>query len=162
MRFQPHIGRGSGPRSSLLALPALCVAFAALAPGALAGGPAQAARALDGYDNASLHYVRAAGSTLYEEGTAVGALPGRVTAALHVGATFSGSFTIFTRNGEIRGHGTAKPHPYRDGIESFAGTAYINGGTGTYVHAHGRGGLYGTYDQRNYKVVLQMRGTFSY
>ena len=43
-----------------------------------------------------------------------------------------------------------------------SGTAYITGGTGRYAHAHGRGGMYGTYNQRNYEVVLQTRGTFSY
>jgi hypothetical protein len=148
--------------ATLLSFGALLMATPTVAIGAQGGAPARAARSLNGYDNARLHYVKASGNTLYEEGSATGALPGRVTAALHVSATFGGSFTIYTRYGQIRGNGSATPHPYRSGIESFSGTAYITGGTGRYAHAHGRGGMYGTYNQRNYEVVLQTRGTFSY
>ncbi|HLI32918.1 MAG TPA: hypothetical protein VKU89_09300 [Solirubrobacteraceae bacterium] len=116
-------------------------------------------RPFSGYDNAYLHLIHASGSKLIEEGDASGALPGRVHAVLFVGATFHGSFTIYTRNGEIFGHGSATPHRGAGEIESFAGKTFVTGGTGRFRGAHGTGGLYGTFNRRNYQVVLQTRGT---
>jgi hypothetical protein len=114
-----------------------------------------------GNDDASLHLVRASGSTLFEEGSAQGTLPGSMRARLHVGATFSGSFVISTPNGTIEGRGSATPHG-GGRIESFAGTAHIVGGTGRYSHAHGSSGFFGTFDRRTYAVVIQTRGSLSY
>ncbi len=78
-----------------------------------------------------------------------------------VGATFTGSFTIYTRGGTITGHGTATPHG--SGIyESFAGTLVVSGGSGRYTHARGRAGLYGTFDRDSYGLVVQTTGTLLY
>ncbi|MHB8491922.1 MAG: hypothetical protein ACYDA6_06895 [Solirubrobacteraceae bacterium] len=130
--------------------------------GAVRAGHAHAARSQSGNANANLHYIRSHGSTLVEEGQVSGALPGRAHAELHVGATFTGSFTFYTRYGELFGHGSARPSRGHGGVESFAGSAYITGGTGRYSRARGHGGFYGTFNRSNYAVVMQLRGSFSY
>ncbi len=124
-------------------------------------GPARAARALKATDTAHLRYISASGSLLYEEGAATGTLPGRMRVHFNVGATFSGSFAIYTRGGAIKGHGTATPHG--SGVyESFAGSLVVTGGSGRYVHAHGRAGLYGTFNRGSYGLVVQTTGTLLY
>ena len=88
-------------------------------------------------------------------------LPGSMHVHFDVGATFTGSFTIYTRGGTIAGHGTATPHG--SGIyESFAGTLVVSGGSGRYTHARGRAGLYGTFDRDSYGLVVQTTGTLLY
>jgi hypothetical protein len=135
-----------------------------LAPAvALAHGipQARAAHVLKATDVASLHYVSASGSLLYEEGRASGALPGSMKVHMRVGAQFSGSFTIYVRGGSIRGHGVATPHG--SGIyESFAGTLLASGGSGRFRNAHGRARLYGTFNRRTYALVVQTVGTLYY
>jgi hypothetical protein len=122
---------------------------------------ARAAHSVSGNDNATLHFVRARGSTLYEEGQATGSIPGHVKATLRVEATFSGTFTIYAHNGSFTGRGTAKPHG-AGAVESFSGTFVITGGSGRYAHARGHGMLYGTFKHKNYEVILQPRGTIQY
>jgi len=126
-----------------------------------AGADAHAARTLKATDTAHLHYVSASGSTLLEEGTATGTLPGKMRASVNVGATISGTFTFYIHGGSIKGHGEAKPKG--SGVyESFAGSVTVKGGTGRYAHAHGHTGLYGTFDRNNYALVIQTTGTLSY
>ncbi|HTA96468.1 MAG TPA: hypothetical protein VK730_02365 [Solirubrobacteraceae bacterium] len=122
---------------------------------------ARAAGALKATDSAHLHYISASGSLLYEEGAAVGTLPGSMRVHFNVGATLSGSFTIYTRGGTITGHGSATPHG--SGVyESFAGSLVVAGGSGHYAHAHGKAGLYGTFNRNNYALVVQTVGTLHY
>jgi len=142
------------------------IATYSLPPAAL-GHSAAAPRAvvaakLNGNGNCNAHYIRSSGSTLIEEGPCSGSLSGKLHATVRVGATLSGTFVFYTRFGQIKGHGSAKPHNGKDGIESFAGTLVVTGGTGRYTHAHGTAGLYGTFDRRNYAVVAQTRGTLYY
>jgi hypothetical protein len=122
---------------------------------------AQAARVLKATDTAHLHYVSASGAALVEEGSASGTLPGKIRVDLDVGATFSGSFAFYLHGGSIKGHGSATPHGAGD-IESFAGTLIVTAGTGRYAHAHGRAGLYGTFNRNNYALVIQTTGNLSY
>ncbi len=123
--------------------------------------PARAARTLDATDIAHMHFVSSSGSLLFEEGSASGTLPGSMRAHFNVGVTMSGSFTIYTGGGTISGHGTATPHA--SGVyESFAGSLVATGGTGRYVHAHGRAGLYGVFNRRNYALTVQTTGRLSY
>jgi len=140
----------------------ITAAIVAAGPGVLTpAGMAIAARALKATDTAHLHYISAAGSLLFEEGGASGTIPGSMRVHFDVGATFSGSFTIYTRGGTIKGHGTATPHG--SGVyESFAGTLVVSGGSGRYAHAHGRAGLYGTFDRDSYGLVVQTTGTLVY
>jgi hypothetical protein len=145
----------------MLAGGALVAMMPAQAHGATHPRRARAARALKATDTAHLRYVSASGSLLYEEGGASGTLPGSMRVHLNVGATFSGSFTIYTRGGSIRGHGEATPHG--SGVyESFAGSLVATGGAGRYAHAHGRAGLYGTFNRNTYGLVVQTTGTLSY
>ena len=119
------------------------------------------ASTLKATDTAHLRYVSASGALLLEKGAATGTLPGSMTVHMDVGATFTGSFTIVTKYGSILGHGTATPHG-SGAYESFAGSLTVTGGTGRYRHAHGSGGLYGTFDRGNYALVIQTNGTLSY
>jgi hypothetical protein len=122
---------------------------------------AHTARAVTATDTASLHYVSASGSLLFEEGKASGTLPGSMRVHFNVGATLSGSFTIYTRGGSIKGHGEATPHG--SGVyESFAGSLLATGGSGRFSHAHGRARLYGTFNRDTYALTLQTTGTLSY
>jgi hypothetical protein len=72
-----------------------------------------------------------------------------------------GSFTIYTRQGSISGHGEATPHG-EGSIESFSGSLVATTGTGRYKHAHGHAKLYGTFNRKNYALVVQTVGTLSY
>ncbi len=124
-------------------------------------GPASAARTLKASDTAHLRYISASGSVLYEQGAASGTLPGHMRVHFSVGATFSGSFTIYTQGGTIKGHGTAAPHG--SGVyESFNGSLVVTGGGGRYAHAHGRARLYGTFNRQTYGLVVQTAGTLLY
>lgn len=125
--------------------------------------PAHATRTMHATDEARLLYVpsRSAGEHLFEEGTAHGTLPGKVVAKCDLAATFVANVTIFTREGIIRGRGTATPHA--SGIyESFSGTLTITGGTGRYTRAHGHAGLYGLFNRRTYNLIVQTTGSLSY
>ena len=155
-----HI-RSSG-WSSALCVAALVAVGLPVEAAAHTGARARAAHTISGDDNATLHYIPPArGSTLLEEGQATGALPGHVRADLRIEAIFTGNFTISTHHGTISGHGTAKPHG-SGALESFGGTFTITSGTGRYAHAHGHGGLYGTFRRSNYETYLQLRGTIHY
>jgi hypothetical protein len=82
-------------------------------------------------------------------------------AHFNIGPSISASFTIYTRKGSIRGRGSATPHG-SGRYESFAGSLLVTGGTGRYTHAHGRAGLYGTFDRRTYALIVQTTGSLSY
>jgi hypothetical protein len=83
-------------------------------------------------------------------------------AHVEIGPTTTGNFTIYVRGGgTIKGHGTATMHG--SGIyESFSGTLVVTGGSGRYAHAHGRAGLYGTFDRKAYALLVQTTGRLAY
>jgi tetraprenyl-beta-curcumene synthase len=124
-------------------------------------GRARVAHVLKATDTARLHYVSASGSVLLDEGKATGTLPGSMRVHLDLGATFTGTFTIYAGGGSITGRGSATPHGSGT-YESFAGTLTVTGGSGRYVHAHGHGGLYGTFDRDNYALVIKTTGSLIY
>ena len=138
------------------------LALRAAAGGTVMRSPqAHAAHALRATDTAHLHFVSAAGALLYESGRASGTLPGSMRVRLRLGATLSGSFTIYTRGGSITGHGAATPHGSGT-YESFAGSLVATGGSGRYRHAHGHAQLYGTFNRKSYALVVQTAGTLFY
>ena len=122
---------------------------------------ADAAHILNATDTAHLRYVSSSGSLLLDEGKASGTLPGSMRVRLDLGTTFTGTFTIHASGGSIDGHGSATPHGSGT-YESFSGTLTVTGGSGRYAHAHGHGGLYGTFDRDNYALVIKTTGSLSY
>lgn len=122
---------------------------------------ARAARMLRARDQAKLRYMGAVGEEVYETGQASGSLPGSMRVHMVFASTFRGRFTIYTRNGNIDGHGKAKPHG--GGIyESFAGTLVVTGGSGRYRHAHGTARLYGTFNRESYALTINTSGTLHF
>lgn len=150
--------------ASLVAVIVLATASPAGANSSVPVSRGVLARTLNATDSAQLHYNarESEGSILFEEGSASGSLPGRMRARLNLGATFSGNFTFYTRNGAIKGHGTATPNRSAGRYESFRGTLVAIGGSGRYTHAHGRAGLYGTFDRKTFAVLVQTTGRLSY
>ncbi len=122
---------------------------------------AHAAHVLNATDTAHLRYISSSGSLLLDEGKASGTLPGSMRVHLNLGTTFTGTFTIRAAGGSIEGRGDATPHGSGT-YESFSGTLTVTGGTGRYAHAHGHGGLYGTFDRDNYALVIKTTGSLSY
>lgn len=118
---------------------------------------AAARQTLTGTATAHLHLVKAEGSLLFEEGPVSGILQGSAHAKLHIGATFTASFTIHTHAGSIIGSGVAKPHG-TGRYQSFSGSFLASTGTGRYAHISGRAGLYGVFDRRTDSVVIQTSG----
>jgi hypothetical protein len=141
----------------------IVLAAAAMLATAPAGGAtaARAARTISGADSAHLHLLHQDESLLIEEGNATGVLPGQMRAQLTVAQRYSGTCTIYTNGGSITGHGVATPHG-TGRFQSFKGTLTITGGTGRFRRAHGRTGLYGTFDRRTFSLVIQTTGNFSY
>jgi hypothetical protein len=138
-----------------------------LLTGASTGSPyaeaqmmARAAQTISGADTAHLRLVRP-GERLLEEGPASGALPGSMRAELDIGPLYTGSFTIYTRNGRISGYGRATPHG-AGRYQSFAGWLTVTSGNGRYAHVHGHDQLYGVFDRRTYAVSVDTTGTLSY
>jgi len=122
---------------------------------------AHAARTLNVTDTAHLRYTKEVGSMLEDEGSATGALPGRVAVQFSVGATVYASFTIYAKGGSITGHSTGQLHGA--GLyASFGGTMTVTHGTGRYAHARGTGGFYGVIDRHNYAATVQTTGTLHY
>jgi hypothetical protein len=143
----------------------LALACAVYSAGPAMGVPprAHASHALRAADRADLRYVQAKseGSYLFEEGSAAGTLPGFMRANCDIQATFTATFTIYTRSGEIKGHALAIMHG-AGRYESFAGTMTATGGSNRYVHAHGHGGFYGVLDRRTYAMTIQTTGSLAY
>jgi hypothetical protein len=132
-----------------------------LAAAATLGPAAATAHTISGADSAHLHLLHQDESLLFEEGKATGVLPGRMSAQLKVAQQYSGTCTIYTNGGTITGHGVATPHG-TGRYQSFSGTLSITGGSGRFRGAHGRTGLYGTFDRRTFSLVIQTTGTFFY
>jgi hypothetical protein len=122
---------------------------------------AHTTRSLSGTATAHLHLIASEGAKLYEEGPVTGALPGTMKATFDTGTVFTGSFTIHTHGGTIKGGGKAVPHG-SGRYQSFRGSIIVTSGSGRYRHAHGHTGLYGTFDRRTFALVIQTKGSLSY
>ncbi len=164
-----------GPALPLMISGALATS---LTPSALSATPrarGHAAGVISASDTAELRYDprTSEGATLIEEGQAKGSLPGWIKAEINTGtgATFSGSFQFRTLGGVINGRGRARLSGSKsNGIESFAGSMTVTGGTGRYLHVRGSAGLYGLFYRRSerdrtghlhhtYDVTVQTTGT---
>lgn len=161
----PHLRRtATSALCGALAAGCLATATQSVAASGPSGHPAaraHAAHVLKATDTAHLHYISSSGSLLFDEGKATGELPGSMRVHLDLGSTFTGTFTIYASGGSIKGHGSATPHGSGT-YESFSGTLTVTGGSGRYAHAHGHGGLYGTFDRDNYALVIKTTGSLTY
>lgn len=154
-------------RSAGLALVgvASCVALTAAGPSLAAGDAPRAhvARSMNVKDEGHLHLAgRPSGSSIVEEGTVTGTLPGTVKVRFNVGATVTASFTIYPRGGgSFSGHGSGVLHS-TSVYATFGGSLAVTSGTGRYKHASGHGGLYGAINRHTYAVTVQTIGRLSY
>ncbi len=123
---------------------------------------AQLARTLNVTDEAHLRVTHGSGELLQEEGRATGALPGTVRVSFRIGATVTGSFTIYpSSGGSLSGQGSARLRSTGT-YSSFGGSMTITHGTGRYAHAYGHGGFYGTVNRHNDATVVQTTGSLTY
>jgi stage V sporulation protein SpoVS len=138
------------------------VTIAALGAAAIltAAAALASAHTFDANDEAHLHLIHASGSMLTEEGHATGTISGTIKANFDVQATITSTFTIYTHNGSITGHGTGTLHSTST-YSSFGGSLTATSGTGRYKHVHGKGGFYGTVDRNNFAIVVQTTGQLS-
>jgi hypothetical protein len=149
-------------RSLAAALVGLTGVLSIVAQGAASTPVASFARLLNVTDEAHLHVTGSSGSLFSEEGSATGALPATVKVRFSVGATISGSFTIYPRGGgSISGRGSAHLHSAGT-YASFGGSMTVSHGMGRYAHAHGSGGFYGVLNRRNNALTVQTTGRLSY
>jgi hypothetical protein len=139
---------------------ALC--WIAAAQAASVRPTARAARTLNVTDEARLHVTHTNGELLEEEGPATGALPGTVHVRFRIGASVSGTFSIYPRGGgSITGQGSARLRSTGT-YASFGGSVLVSHGTGRYAHVYGHGGFYGTVNRRTDALVIQTTGRLSY
>ncbi len=139
--------------SFAICLPAVRLAAAA---GPLRS-PAHAARTLNVHDEGHLHFIRASGSTLLDEGHVSGTFPGSVKVRFVYDGkpTVSAKFTISGAGGSISASATGKLSSPTTPDPSFKGTLQITGGTGRYAHVHGSGQLFGVFNRRTYGLTVQ-------
>jgi hypothetical protein len=140
---------------------ALCLALAPLAASSVGAPTGHAARVLAVNDTAHLTLTNPGGSgtTLLEEGRAIGTLPGTVRARLTVGAeVVTAGFTIYLHGGTISGHSSAKLNAGRGEFASFGGSLSVSHGSGHYAHASGHGGLFGTINRNTDNATVQVVG----
>jgi hypothetical protein len=161
------VGAREFPRRRAAALAAVLALVGCIcvytAPARVWAAPtARAARTLNVTDTAHLHLTGTSGSLLIEEGPASGALPGTVGVRFRIGATVSGSFTIYPRGGgSISGRGSATLRSSGT-YASFGGSMSVSDGSGRYAKARGTGGFYGVVNRRTDELTVQTTGRLSY
>lgn len=131
---------------------------------ALGVAPAAAqARTLNISESASLHLVHKSGSTLFEQGSASGSLPGAVAAQLKVTlVVVTGTVTFYPRGG---GSLTMRMTGYPKSagtVAKFGGSMTVSSGTGRYAQARGSATFSGTVNRRSWAANVSARGRLSY
>jgi len=129
-----------------------------------ASASAGASRVLSIRDQGSLHFVRASGSLLLDEGRVSGSFPGSVKVRfLYNGEpNVSANFTIAGKGGSISARGTGRLSSPTSATPSFRGRMTITGGTGRYRHIRGSGELFGVFNRRSYGLTVQAVGKLPY
>jgi hypothetical protein len=156
--------------AAVLIAPALAVlAIGIGVDGALANTSdppsARSARVISVRDSSELHLVRAIGETLLEEGKTTGTLPGTVRTRIDLNAgagTATSRFTFYLTGGSLTGRASGVANSGQGGWESFAGTMWLDRGTGRYAHASGSGKMYGALYRRNDRLKVQAIGRLRY
>lgn len=158
------ISTASARRARLTLYAAALSSFACTALAHATGPRAQAAHSLNVKDEAKLHFLKSSGSTLIDEGSATGTIPGRVK----ISFTYTGSpnvsstFTIYGSSGSISVHASGRLSSPTNPKPSFKGRLTVTGGSGRYAHATGSGTLYGVFNRRNYAMLVQTVGSIRY
>lgn len=149
----------------------LCAALAAggLAAEACAGAHARrtagrAARVMRVRDEGRLDYRTDNATTIVDEGSVRGTIPGRarVWFVYNGSPSVSARFTIWTRGGWLSGWARCRLHNPTSRVPSFRGALRITRGGGRYTHARGSGELFGLFYRRGYGLVVQAIGSLRY
>jgi hypothetical protein len=137
--------------------------FVAMAAGLSAQPPgsvgARDARTVDLVENAQLHLIHEAGSTLNEKGQATGTFNAPVTCQLTLSANHvTAAFVVYPRGGSISG--IAHAHFIVKGSTAYyGGTFVITHGSGSYKHASGKNlGISGTINRQNFSMTVKAHG----
>lgn len=138
-------------------------AVCTLATLAFGASPALAA-SLTVKDTGDLHFKSVAASSILDEGTISGTLPGkgRVTFLYDGSPNVTARFTIYASGGSISGEAHCKLKDPTSLTPSFSGALKISGGSGRYNHAHGTGKLYGVFHRHGYAIDMQATGQLNY
>lgn len=121
---------------------------------------ARSAREMSVYDKTYLHLVGSPGIEITESGTTYGTFSGSVSSHLTLsGSHINGTFVFRTRSGLVRGstHASVVGKAALP-VVSFAGSATITGGTGSYSHASGQVSLKGSIRRKNYEIFEETSG----
>jgi hypothetical protein len=115
-------------------------------------------------DEGNLRFVKSSGSTLIDEGSASGTIPGnvRIRFTYNGNPNVSAQITIYGHHGTLQVRATGRLSSPTNPNPSFSGTLTITGGSGRYSHAHGSGKLYGVFHRRSYGMIVQTQGTVHY
>ena len=142
----------------------LALAISAAATSADPRPAGWAARSVYVKDEGKLHLVKSSGSTLIDEGHALGTIPG--TVKIHFtyngNPTVSAQISIDSHDGDIDASGTAHLSSPNSAVPSFKGNLRITGGSGRYSRAHGNGAFYGLFYRRTYAITVQTQGSLDY
>jgi hypothetical protein len=147
-----------------LAIVVVCAGITPIASGASSAPLAHFSRTLYVRDEGRLHFVKASGSQLIDEGHATGTFPGLVKARFTYNGepTVSAQFTIYGKGGTISARGSGQLSSPVSPSPSFRGRMHAIGGSGRYAHVHGSGEMYGVFYRRGYGLVVQAIGKLSY
>ncbi len=139
-------------------------ARAATAAGSRAPAPrARSARTVSLHETGNLRLTSKRGFTLNEQGSATGTLSGTIHVRLTIVSSshVKAEVSISRNGGSISGEAIASYHRSRESA-SFSGSLSVNGGTGSYSHAHGSGLSFGgTIQNSNDAIAVHLSGPIS-
>lgn len=115
-------------------------------------------------DEGHMRFVSAEATTIVDEGSMTGTIPGRgrVHFVYNGSPRVSASFSIRAAGGTLYGRATCTLHNPSSPTPSFRGALRIVGGSGRYAHAQGSGELFGVFHRRGYGLVVQALGRLRY
>ena len=112
------------------------------------------------FNKTYLHLVGSPGIEITESGTTYGTFSGSVSSHFTLsGSHINGTFVFHTHGGLVRGTTYASVVGKAAlPVVSFAGSASITSGTGSYSHASGRVALKGSIRRKNYEIFEETSG----